>query len=270
MSTEAQINANRQNAQRSTGPRTAGGKAAVSQNAIKHGLFARQNVLECENEADFDFHREQLLAEWAPVGYMESTLTERIVSLSWRLRRCERMHSEVMEEMIEVEVTSPRVLYIKALSLKSQGLPPDDPRGSIDHLVLGRMTAMDWSSERVLERLFMYERRIELSMFQTMNKLKTLQIMRRVEYTEASKRQHAADNGPVQDHTADHEKQSRSARYPLLAKALLQHGYESIDRLDMPQNKAKQSQFQAPASGSKGAGRRKVRRQAHSGSEAAG
>jgi hypothetical protein len=41
MATEKQINANRKNAQKSTGPKTAEGKAAVSQNAVKHGLFTR-------------------------------------------------------------------------------------------------------------------------------------------------------------------------------------------------------------------------------------
>ncbi len=40
MASEAQISANRQNAEKSTGPRTDEGKAVASQNAVKHGLFA--------------------------------------------------------------------------------------------------------------------------------------------------------------------------------------------------------------------------------------
>ena len=40
MATQKQIKANRQNAQKSTGPKTSDGKAVVSQNAVKHGLFA--------------------------------------------------------------------------------------------------------------------------------------------------------------------------------------------------------------------------------------
>ena len=44
MASEAQVRANRLNAQRSTGPRTAEGKAAVAQNAVKHGLLAEQAV----------------------------------------------------------------------------------------------------------------------------------------------------------------------------------------------------------------------------------
>jgi hypothetical protein len=47
MSTQAQVNANRMNAQKSTGPKTSEGKAVVAQNAVKHGLFAYENVINC-------------------------------------------------------------------------------------------------------------------------------------------------------------------------------------------------------------------------------
>jgi len=87
MSTEAQIIANRHNAQRSTGPRTRKGKSAISQNAVKHGLLARQAVISSENQDEFDLYRNWMLAELAPAGPMESMLAERIVSLSWRLKR---------------------------------------------------------------------------------------------------------------------------------------------------------------------------------------
>ena len=56
MSTTAQIKANRQNARKSTGPKTDEGKAAVSQNALKHGIFA-ESVIEGENETDKDNQR---------------------------------------------------------------------------------------------------------------------------------------------------------------------------------------------------------------------
>ncbi len=52
MSTEAQKLANRRNAQKSTGPRTPQGKAAVSQNAVKHGLLAAHVVITSESQAD--------------------------------------------------------------------------------------------------------------------------------------------------------------------------------------------------------------------------
>ncbi len=71
MATEAQISANRQNAEKSTGPRTDEGKAVVSQNAVKHGLFAIKTVVEGENQALFDLRREAMLGEMRPVGAME-------------------------------------------------------------------------------------------------------------------------------------------------------------------------------------------------------
>lgn len=83
MATEAQIQANRLNAQKSTGPRTAEGKAVVAQNAIRHGLWARQAVV----MGEFESCRDEMLAELAPEGPMESALAQRAVGLAWRLRR---------------------------------------------------------------------------------------------------------------------------------------------------------------------------------------
>ena len=53
MPTEAQRKANRQNAKKSTGPRTEEGKARSSQNGLKHGLLARDAVM-ADEEAKGD------------------------------------------------------------------------------------------------------------------------------------------------------------------------------------------------------------------------
>ena len=53
MATKAQTKANRQNAQKSTWPQTVEGKATVSQNAVKHGLFT-DSVIKGENQADYE------------------------------------------------------------------------------------------------------------------------------------------------------------------------------------------------------------------------
>jgi hypothetical protein len=57
MVTAAQIKANRLNARKSIGPKTAEGKAVMAQNAVKRGLFAQQNVINCEKVSDFDEFR---------------------------------------------------------------------------------------------------------------------------------------------------------------------------------------------------------------------
>ncbi|MGB2865649.1 MAG: hypothetical protein WBC05_20125 [Sedimentisphaerales bacterium] len=53
MATTAQILANRLNSKKSTGPQTVDGKDVVSQNAVKHGLFA-ESVIKGENPADYE------------------------------------------------------------------------------------------------------------------------------------------------------------------------------------------------------------------------
>jgi len=103
MSSEAQVVANRCNAGKSTGPRTREGKAAVAQNAIKHGLLAHQNLIRGEEPQDFDLHRNQMLGEMKPVGTAETMLAERIVSLSWRLKRAERLQNEVFDYLFTKE-----------------------------------------------------------------------------------------------------------------------------------------------------------------------
>ena len=106
MPTTAQIFANRLNSRKSTGPQTAQGKATVSQNAVKHGIFA-ESVIKGEDPADYEAFHDQFLAELAPVGMVESILAERVISLSWRLRRAERMQNQVIDEMIERKIDNP-------------------------------------------------------------------------------------------------------------------------------------------------------------------
>ena len=53
MATKAQIAANRRNAKKSTGPKTAEGKAASCMNALRHGLRAEKAVLPNENEEEY-------------------------------------------------------------------------------------------------------------------------------------------------------------------------------------------------------------------------
>jgi hypothetical protein len=178
--TQAQVKANRQNAQKSTGPKTAEGKAAVSQNAVKHGLFAMQDVLSVENQAEFDQLREQMLAELAPVGGVETLLAQRAVSLAWRLRRAETMQNQVIEYMIDSYAESQR---------RSWGSSPSEPRNSVDFLPLGRIASKDWSNSRVIEHLLIYERRIENSLYRTIAKLRAVQLMRQIEQTGADETQ---------------------------------------------------------------------------------
>jgi hypothetical protein len=184
MSTEKQINANRQNAQKSTGPKTDEGKAAVSQNAVKHGLFA-ESVIKGENEADYEVFFTKMFAELAPVGVVESVLAERAVGLAWRLKRAERIQNQAIDVMIARDEPSP---LSKRLH---NSLPKDlqeidyDTRGAGPELVLGRSIIKDYSYSRVLDRLILYERRIESSLHKTLRELERRQLIRQYQQQEA-------------------------------------------------------------------------------------
>ncbi len=68
MATEKQFEANRQNAQKSTGPKTPEGRAAVRLNGVKHGLTAETIVLKGESQADFT----NVLAQPSQFGRFEA------------------------------------------------------------------------------------------------------------------------------------------------------------------------------------------------------
>jgi len=82
-----QLDANRQNAQRSTGPRTPEGKAASSRNALTHGLTAQQIVLETESQAEFEEHAAELREEHQPSTPTAHILVDQLIRASWKLRR---------------------------------------------------------------------------------------------------------------------------------------------------------------------------------------
>jgi hypothetical protein len=93
MSTEVQIAANRRNAEASTGPRTAEGKARVSRNATTFGLYSTGDVVRPEQESLYQAFCEDFERQLTPQGAMETTLAAEIVHAAWRLRRCAEAES---------------------------------------------------------------------------------------------------------------------------------------------------------------------------------
>jgi len=181
MATEAQIRANRRNAQKSTGPRTSEGRAAVSQNAVKHGLLTRQDVITSESQADFDLYRERMLAELAPASPMESMLAERIVALSWRLKRAGRIQNQTIDALNANNTSSPLAKLTQSLFFKGQDRPLEDPSKSAPELALGRLAIKDFANARVIDRLLMYERRIEHSLYKTLLEFQRLNLIKKLD-----------------------------------------------------------------------------------------
>jgi hypothetical protein len=87
MATDKQIAANRRNAQKSTGPRTAEGKRRSRGNAFRHGLTAESVVTVLEDEAAYRKFENAIMRDYTPETALERGLVVRLASLLWRLRR---------------------------------------------------------------------------------------------------------------------------------------------------------------------------------------
>src|SRR5688500_16947160 len=84
----AKSNANRQNAKKSTGPRTTEGKRRSSRNALKHGFCASASSLTPLEDRDaYESYTRSIIDSLHPATAMEEDLAQRVADLSWRLRR---------------------------------------------------------------------------------------------------------------------------------------------------------------------------------------
>ncbi len=84
---EARLNANRANAQHSTGPKSAEGKAKSSMNAVKTGLTGRTVLLPGDDAVIYQQHLDRHFAEFIPATDKEKALVQTIADTEWRLLR---------------------------------------------------------------------------------------------------------------------------------------------------------------------------------------
>ena len=101
MPTRAQIRANRNNAKKSTGPRTEEGKARAAKNSLKHGLLARDTVLPGEAPPDFDRQLSALEADTQPANSLEFELVRQIADAQWRMRRLTRLETGFLAAAVD-------------------------------------------------------------------------------------------------------------------------------------------------------------------------
>ena len=95
---DAKAAANRANAQASTGPRSAQGKATVSRNAQVHGLYGAGAPDAGEDRAAFNNLYDDLRTRFVPDGIAETALVARLASILWRLSRVSAAEHAVYAE----------------------------------------------------------------------------------------------------------------------------------------------------------------------------
>jgi hypothetical protein len=161
-----QIEANRANAQHSTGPRTDEGKRASSTNATTTGLTSLKIFVRPEEQADFDTLESNLLAEMQPAGQIQLHHFELILHATWNIRRCLLLEAEIQNEAI------------------AKGLPD---------------AILDEELSRKLDRVYRYKKMHESSSRRSTNDLRQLQTeqTRRNEHQELVEESVLVDTGKV-------------------------------------------------------------------------
>ena len=96
-----QIEANRRNAENSTGPRSEAGKQRSARNAVRHGLTAETVIEPLEDAEDYAAFEEAIAASFEPETAVERELILRLASLLWRLRRATSIETALLQMKIE-------------------------------------------------------------------------------------------------------------------------------------------------------------------------
>ncbi len=97
MATQKQIEANRRNARRSTGPRTAKGKSVSKLNALRTGIFAEAEVLPDEDPAELAALTAEYEDFYKPSSPAERCCVASLISADWLLRRFRRIETDLWD-----------------------------------------------------------------------------------------------------------------------------------------------------------------------------
>ena len=98
MATKKQIEANRLNARKSTGPRSAEGKARCSMNALQSGIDAKSQVIRGEYEADLEALKSQYHDRFLPTTPEQRMLVDTLIDSEWLLRRFRICEAHLWDE----------------------------------------------------------------------------------------------------------------------------------------------------------------------------
>ncbi len=159
MATEKQLEANRRNAQKSTGPRTIEGKSNSSRNNLRHGLTGQISLLPTEDREAHDTFCNELIESFNPETPMEHQLANSIAEDSWRLNRARAIENNMFALGHHHEHREIQIALADAETFQTQAA--------------------------AFDRLTIYEQRINRNLQRNMKLLKDLQAERKAEHRQA-------------------------------------------------------------------------------------
>jgi hypothetical protein len=148
MTTLVQMETNRANALKSTGPKTEGGKRRVSQNAVKHGILSARLLLDDESADEFYALFDDLQASLKPHGTLELVLVEKIAVCIWKQRRLVRAESAGIELERRMDRRSNRSKLEIALGMAGCGEITDSDVKPVDK---DDKTVARWCAKAIAE-----------------------------------------------------------------------------------------------------------------------
>ncbi len=108
MSSRRQIEANRRNAQKSTGPASVSGKARSSMNALKTGIHAKSLVLPSENVAELEELIEECYRSLNPATPEARSFVDEFIYCEWNLRRLRAAETQSWRHQDETSFNGPQ------------------------------------------------------------------------------------------------------------------------------------------------------------------
>ena len=110
---EKKLFANRMNAKKSTGPRTASGKARSSMNSLKYGLNASKFIIKDELVEEFEEYKKGILKTLNPENFLLYDIALQIVFCGWNFRRYQFLQSTILNIKNLKKVAFPKQQHIK-------------------------------------------------------------------------------------------------------------------------------------------------------------
>jgi len=105
MATQAQVNANQANSQKSTGPKTEEGKARSSRNRLSHGFASSTRFVQGEDPAEFNLLLDDLISEHQPATPTEQILVEQMAHHHWISMRATRLQDSIIASYLKTGLT---------------------------------------------------------------------------------------------------------------------------------------------------------------------
>src|SRR5450631_2235050 len=119
MSSLKQIEANRRNALKITGPTTPEGKERSRCNAVRHGLTAETIIAALEDSKDYEAFEAAVTSDYDAESAVERELVLRLASVLWRLRRATGIETAIFES-VKVEHGHSRLTLVETANLSDR------------------------------------------------------------------------------------------------------------------------------------------------------